>query len=123
MLVQKEQLFIDFSTIDWEHPAEGIRRKIMAYGDQLMAVYVEFKKGAVGVLHQHPHLQITYIQSGSFDVQISGKKVRQKGGDFYYIPAHAEHGVVALEDSILVDFFTPMREDFVKPASTLTGKG
>lgn len=123
MLVQKEQLFIDFSTIDWEYPAEGIRRKIMAYGDQLMAVYVEFKKGAVGVLHHHPHLQITYIQSGSFDVQIDGKKERQKGGDCYYIPANAEHGVVALEDSILIDFFTPMREDFIKPPVTQSGKG
>jgi quercetin dioxygenase-like cupin family protein len=114
MLVQKEQLFIDFSTIDWEYPAEGIRRKIMAYGDQLMAVYVEFTKGAVGALHHHPHLQITYIQSGSFDVQIDGKKERQKGGDCYYIPANVEHGVAALEDSILIDFFTPMREDFIK---------
>ena len=113
MFVDKEQLFIDFSTIDWEYPAEGIRRKIMAYGDQLMAVYVEFSKGAVGVLHKHPHLQITYIQSGSFDVQIDGKKQRQKGGDFYYIPANLEHGVVALEESILIDFFTPMREDFI----------
>jgi quercetin dioxygenase-like cupin family protein len=123
MLVQKEQLFIDFSKIDWEYPADGIRRKIMAYGDQLMAVYVEFKKGAVGALHHHPHLQITYIQSGSFDVQIDGKKERQKGGDCYYIPANAEHGVVALEDSILIDFFTPMREDFIKPTVTQTGKG
>ncbi|MBP6673149.1 MAG: cupin domain-containing protein [Bacteroidetes bacterium] len=113
MFVKKEQLFIDFSSIAWEYPAEGIRRKVMAYGDQLMAVYVEFKKGAIGAMHSHPHLQITYIQSGSFDVQIDGNKERQKGGDFYYIPANAVHGVVALEDSILIDFFTPMREDFI----------
>lgn len=113
MFVNKEQLFIDFSTIEWEYPADGIKRKVMAYGDQLMAVYVEFKKGAVGVLHKHPHLQITYIQSGSFEVQIDGKKMMQKGKDFYYIPANIEHGVVAQEDSILIDFFTPMREDFI----------
>ncbi len=114
MLVQKEQLFIDFESIDWEYPAEGIKRKIMAYGDQLMAVYVEFKKGSIGALHKHPHLQITYIQSGSFEVQIDGKKQLQKCKDCYYIPANIEHGVVALEDSILIDFFTPMREDFIK---------
>lgn len=113
MFVGKEQLFIDFSTIDWEYPADGIKRKVMAYGDQLMAVYVEFKKGAVGALHQHPHLQITYIQSGSFEVQIDGKKTIQKDKDCYYIPANILHGVVALEDSILIDFFTPVREDFI----------
>jgi quercetin dioxygenase-like cupin family protein len=115
MLVQKEQLFTDFTSIDWEYPAEGIKRKIMSYGDQIMAVYVEFSKGAIGTLHKHPHLQITYIQSGSFEVQIDGKKQIQKGKDCYYIPANAEHGVVALEDSILIDFFNPMREDFIKP--------
>lgn len=124
MKVRKEQVFIDFSAIDWEHPAEGIRRKVMAYGDQLMAVYVEFAKGAVGALHHHPHLQITYIQSGSFDVTIGGVTTRQKGGDFYYIPADVVHGVVALEESVLVDFFTPMREDFVpkeRPAMETAG--
>jgi quercetin dioxygenase-like cupin family protein len=114
MRAQKEQLFTDFSTIEWEYPAEGIRRKVMSYGDQLMAVYVEFKKGSIGALHHHPHLQITYIQSGSFEVQIDGNKQIQKGGDCYYIPENKVHGVVALEDSILVDFFTPMREDFIK---------
>lgn len=114
MMVQKEQLFTDFASIDWEYPTEGVKRKIMSYGDQIMAVYVEFTKGAVGALHSHPHLQITYIQSGVFDVQIDGNKQRQEGGDCYYIPSNAVHGVVALEEGILIDFFTPMREDFIK---------
>ncbi len=113
MIAQKEQLFIQNANIAWEKAGEGVRRKIMAYEDKMMAVYVEFKKGSIGYLHKHPHLQITYIQEGSFEVQIDGKKQILKGGDFYYIPANLEHGVVALEDSILVDFFHPMREDFV----------
>ncbi len=113
MLAQKEQLFVEFARIDWCDVGGGVRRKIMAYGDQLMAVYVEFKRGAVGALHQHPHLQITYIQSGAFTVHIGGETRVLRGGDFYYIPAEARHGVEALEDSILVDFFTPMRADFV----------
>lgn len=120
MIVQKEQLFIDHETIDWENAGEGVRRKVMAYGDQLMAVYVEFKKGAVGYIHKHPHLQITYIQAGSFEVQIDGQKKQLKGGDCYYIPEDSEHGVVALEDSILVDFFTPMREDFIPKTTRST---
>lgn len=114
MTVQKEQVFIENERIAWERAGEGVRRKIMAYDEKMMAVYVEFKKGSVGYLHKHPHLQITYIQQGSFEVQIDGEKKILKGGDFYYIPANLEHGVVALEDSILVDFFHPMREDFVK---------
>ncbi len=114
MFVEKKQLFIESEAIDWESAGEGIRRKIVAYDDLVMAVYVEFKKGSIGSLHKHPHLQITYIQSGSFEVQIDGQKRILKSGDSYYIPKDLEHGVVALENSILVDFFTPMREDFIK---------
>ena len=113
MFVAKEQLFSEFSRIAWEDRGGGVRRKIMAYGDQLMTVYVEFKKGSIGALHQHPHLQITYIQSGAFMVHIGLEHKVLRGGDCYYIPADVVHGVEALEDSILVDFFTPMREDFI----------
>lgn len=113
MLVQKEQLFVDFASIDWDDRGGGVRRKVMAYGDQLMAVYVEFKNGAIGTLHQHPHLQISYVVSGSFVAHIGSEDRVIKTGDFYYIPANIEHGVRALEDSVLIDVFTPMREDFV----------
>lgn len=113
MFVRKEQPFIESRSIAWEEVGDGVRRKVMAYGDRLMAVYVEFKKGSIGYLHRHNHLQITYIQSGSFEVQIDGKKQKLGGGDCYYIAENLEHGVVALEDSILIDFFTPARLDFL----------
>lgn len=113
MKVQKEQRFILSNDIEWEVAAPGVRRKIMAYGDDLMAVYVEFKQGAVGALHHHPHRQITYIQSGAFQVHIGAETKILRGGDFYYIPADVVHGVAALEDAVLVDVFTPMRADFI----------
>jgi quercetin dioxygenase-like cupin family protein len=114
MNVLKDQRFISAPEISWEDVAPGMRRKIMAYGDDLMAVYVEFKKGAVGALHNHPHRQVSYVQSGSFQVHIGNETKLLKGGDFYYIPADIIHGVEALEDSILLDVFTPVREDFIK---------
>jgi len=113
MKVSREQLFIKGSEIDWETVASGVRRKITAYGDDLMTVYVEFKAGAVGPLHQHPHRQITYIQSGSFRVHIGGETQVLGTGDYYYIPADVIHGVEALEDSVLLDVFTPARRDFI----------
>ena len=117
MVTQKEQRFVEFDGIAWEDQGGGVRRKIMAYGDRLMAVYVEFKRGAIGAPHRHPHLQITYIQSGSFTVHIGGESRVLRSGDFYYIPADVEHGVEALEDSVLVDVFTPMRGDFLPAGS------
>lgn len=113
MFVAKEQLFVEFERIAWEDRGGGVRRKVMAYGEQLMAVYVEFARGAIGALHHHPHLQITYVQSGALNVYIGAETRVLRGGDFYYIPAEVEHGVEALEPTVLVDFFTPMRADFL----------
>ena len=121
MFVQKAQLFVEFARIAWEDRGGGIRRKIMAYGENLMCVYVEFKRHSVGALHSHPHTQVTYVQSGAFTVHIGNESRLLRGGDFYYIPADVVHGVEALEDSVLVDVFTPMREDFIPVATTATG--
>jgi hypothetical protein len=113
MYVHKEQLYTRFEEIAWEDLGGGVRRKIMAYGDQLMAVYLEFKKGAVGALHAHPHVQAAFVRSGSVQVQI-GEEFRVLGeGDFYYIPSGVEHGSLAIEDSVVIDLFSPMRQDFL----------
>jgi len=113
MLVKKEQLFVAFDSIAWEDKGGGIRRKVMSYGDQLMGVYVEFLRGSVGALHSHHHVQFTYIKTGTFRVTIDGQHQVLKAGDFYYIPTGVIHGAEALEDGVLLDVFSPMREDFV----------
>lgn len=99
---------------EWENVDNGVRRKILAYDKDMMLVYLEFKKGAVGYLHKHPHKQIGYIVSGSFEVTLNGEKKVLKAGDVYFTQPNEEHGVLALEDSILTDTFTPYREDFIK---------
>lgn len=113
MFVEKEQLFIRFEEIDWEDLGGGVRRKVMAYGAQLMAVYLEFKKGAVGALHSHPHVQTAFVRSGSVSVRIGAETRVLGAGDFYFVPSGVEHGSLALEDSVVLDLFTPMREDFL----------
>ena len=109
----KEQLFIHFRDIAWEDLGSGIRRKVMAYGESLMAVYLEFTKGAVGSIHSHPHVQIAFVVSGSVELTIAGEKRVLGSGDFYYVPSGVEHGSLALDDSVVVDIFTPMRADFL----------
>jgi quercetin dioxygenase-like cupin family protein len=106
--------FIQGDEIDWEVVAEGVKRKIMAFDDKAMLVNVHFEKGAIGVLHEHYHTQVTYISSGKFDVTISDVTQTLKEGDSFYIPPHAIHGVVCLESGILIDVFSPIREDFMK---------
>lgn len=92
---------------------EGITRQIMGYTPDLMLVRVFFKKGAIGYLHKHPHQQVSYVEKGEFEVEIDGKKEILVQGDAFVIEPDLEHGAVCLEDGILIDTFSPMREDFI----------
>ena len=107
------KVFIENDEIAWEESGPGMKRKIMAYDDKLMVVKVEFEKGGIGVLHQHYHSQITHVESGSFEVQINGEKKILAAGDAFYIPPNVLHGAVCLEGGVLIDVFSPMREDFI----------
>ena len=65
-------------------------------------------------LHQHPHTQCTYVASGCFEVTIGDEKKVLKAGDGYYVAHNLPHGCVCLEAGVLIDTFSPMREDFLK---------
>ena len=108
------KVFIENSEIPWEEVDKGMKRKIVAYDDKLMVVKVEFEKDGVGVLHQHHHSQITCVESGKFEIQINGEKRILAAGDAFYIPPNVMHGAVCLEAGVLIDVFSPMREDFIE---------
>jgi quercetin dioxygenase-like cupin family protein len=107
------KVFIENDTISWEQMDKGVKRKIMAWDDNLMMVKVDFEKGGVGTVHQHYHSQITHIESGVFEVEIDGIKKVLSAGDGFYIPPNILHGAVCLEAGVLIDVFSPMREEFV----------
>lgn len=100
--------------IELEKCGEGVERKILAYTDELMCVENHFKKGAIGALHSHPHTQITYVVSGEFEFEIAGEKKIVKAGDSMLKKDSIEHGCLCLEEGILLDIFTPMRDEFVE---------
>ena len=99
--------------IAWEPTEPGVKRKIMAYGRDLMVVRVVFEAGAIGKPHQHPHRQASYVESGVFDVTIDGRTERLATGDTFFVPADLVHGVTAVEAGQLIDSFTPMRSEFL----------
>ena len=93
--------------------APGVERRVLAYCDALMAAENRFETGAEGALHNHPHTQITYIAEGRFRFTI-GDEVREVSkGDTLCKQNNVKHGCVCLEKGVLIDFFTPMREDFL----------
>ena len=100
--------------IEWQELGNGVKRKVMAYDENIMLVKVQFENGAIGALHKHPHVQISYVESGLFEYTIDNKTQLLKQGDNCYIASNLVHGCVCLETGTLLDVFNPYREDFVK---------
>ena len=113
MKVRSSVFQID-NEIPWESPAPRIRRQVYGYDDKIMMVKVKFEKDGVGALHEHPHSQVTYVESGVFEMTIGGENKILRQGDGYYVPPRVVHGCLCLEDGMLIDVFTPMREDFLE---------
>jgi quercetin dioxygenase-like cupin family protein len=81
---------------------------------ELMVVAFDFAEaGAEGKLPNHPRIQSTFVQSGSFQFSIDDKKTIVGPGDSFVIPTNIVHGCVCLEPDTLIDSFTPLRDDFL----------
>lgn len=106
--------FLFESSLPWEDLGDGVRRQIYGYDEKIMMVKVEFIKGAIGTLHKHPHTQSTYVVSGKFEVTIDLDKKILEQGDGFLAPSNSIHGVICLEAGVLLDVFSPVREDFLK---------
>jgi len=107
----EEFLFGD--SVKKEELGGGITRQILGYNDELMVVKVWFEDGSEGYVHKHRHSQVTYIVSGEFDVNVGGVIKRMAGGDCYFIPPDVEHGALCIKAGILIDTFSPRRDDFL----------
>ena len=110
----KSETFIIGKETPWENLGGGTRRQIMGYDGQIMAVKVEFEKGAEGTPHAHYHSQTSYVVSGRFEITINGESKILSAGDGFYVEPDMMHGAKCLEAGILLDIFTPHRSDFLK---------
>ncbi|GHV92442.1 cupin [Spirochaetia bacterium] len=109
----KDQQWVFGKDIEGEMAAPGVERRILAYCGDMMCVENQFDEGAVGAVHSHPHTQITYVASGRFRFTIGDETREVAKGDTLLKQDGVKHGCLCLEKGILVDFFTPMREDFI----------
>lgn len=91
---------------------EGITRQFVGYDNSIMMVKVMFEKGAIGYQHEHIHAQTTYVVSGKFEMTIGNETKILEAGDGFYTEPNIIHGCVCLEAGILIDVFSPIREDF-----------
>ena len=112
-MTEKDQRWVFHEDTLAQSGGEGVTRRILAYNEGLMCVENTFEEGAVGALHSHPHTQITYVVSGEFSFCIDGETKVVRPGDTMLKQDGVIHGCTCLKAGVLLDIFTPMREDFV----------
>ena len=109
----KNKLFYPSKAMEWEELGGGVSRQIMGYDDKIMLVKVKFEKDALGAPHEHFHSQTSFVAKGDFEVTIGDKKQVLHEGDSFYIPPNIVHSAKCVEAGILIDVFSPVREDFL----------
>jgi quercetin dioxygenase-like cupin family protein len=115
---RSSDIFCHAESMEWEHLGGGVSRKFLGWDNQIMMVKVRFEKGARGQPHQHFHTQVTYCVEGSFEFTIGDRTEVVHAGSAVYFPPNVVHGAICLDAGVLIDVFSPVREDFlsgVKP--------
>src|SRR5260370_32423976 len=96
------------------NPEPGLVRAIGASSKGLLLAEHRMQKGWAGARHQHPHEQLVYVVSGHLLVSVDQASFEVKTGDSFVVPGGTEHQASALEDSWVIDVFTPCREEYLK---------
>lgn len=110
--LQGEAFFKEIEN-EWEEAGNGITRQITGFNPQMMMVKVKFEKGSIGYVHDHFHPQASYVASGKFKITIGGKSEILETGDTFFVQPNLKHGAECLEAGMLIDVFSPLREDFL----------
>jgi quercetin dioxygenase-like cupin family protein len=98
-------------------PAEQLNPLItrrVIHCDSMTIARLEIKKNAIVPEHHHVHEQVATVERGALQFTIGGAQQTVSAGESLVIPSNVPHGVVALEDTIVVDVFSPAREDWIK---------
>lgn len=108
----------DWANVPIENLAVGIERQ-MIVGDRLMVCRLRFAANVVTPPHDHPHEQLTLVESGQVRFLIGDETRIAKAGDVLHFPSGCWHGATMLdEEVVLIDIFTPLREDLLATAQS-----
>lgn len=83
------------------------------HGEKAMVAQLGLSKDCVVPLHHHESEQISLVIQGAVKFQLEGKEVIVRGGEVLVIPSNLPHSAVALEDSLGIEVFSPIRHDWL----------
>ena len=91
----------------------GIERKTLVYGEHTLLTEFRMRKGSTLPLHAHPQEQTGYLVSGRVRLTVGRRTVDARPGDSWSIPGGTQHRAAILEDSVAIEVFSPVREDYL----------
>lgn len=92
---------------------EGVRMKTLVHGEHTLMTEFHLAEGASIPLHRHPYEQTGYLVSGRLSFVVEGEQMEAGPGDSWNLAADVEHSADVLEDSVVVEVFSPVREDYL----------
>jgi len=111
-------MFTSSTKSGYKDALPGIRFKTLAHGTRTLLAEFQLKKGGVIPRHSHTHEQTGYLVSGALRFRIGDGEFDAGPGDCWCVEGGVEHEAVVLEDSVAIEVFSPVREEYL-PASGL----
>ena len=90
---------------------KGIKQKTLVYGKNTLMAELKMSEGTRIPTHQHPQEQTGYLVSGRTRLTIDDQTYECNPGDSWCIPGNAKHATFAIADSVVIEIFSPIRED------------
>jgi quercetin dioxygenase-like cupin family protein len=112
-LMQEGILFYKKNDSGYRTPLEGVRFKTLAFGEKTHLTEFRLEKGHTVPMHKHPHEQTGYLVSGRMRFLIAGESFDAQSGDGWNIAGGVEHSAEVLEDAVVIEVFSPVREDYL----------
>ena len=111
-------MFYKKGTGEYRQLLEGAQMKTMVHGDKTLMGKFKIAEGAEIPTHSHPHEQTGLLLSGKLRLKVEEEIVAAKAGDNWCIRGGVEHSAEALEDSVIVEVFSPVRDDYLPEVLT-----
>ncbi|MFC2009043.1 cupin domain-containing protein [Chloroflexota bacterium] len=105
--------FVKRSSEGYREPVPMIMMRPLAHGERMNMVENRITAGAVHELHSHPYEQCGYLISGKTRLTIENERFDVEPGDSWCIPADVMHQMEIFEDSVIVELFSPIREEYL----------
>ena len=106
-------MFNRYAGVEARELLPGVTMRTLAHGERTLLAEVRLARGAVIPEHRHPQEQTGYLVAGRLEFSVAGESLVAEPGSSWSLPADLSHGASALEDSVVIEVFSPVRQDYL----------